>query len=149
MVVCYAIHYDRNNMGLWYEKSSRKSNSSWASDKDNLIAVASCVQVEMARKTYLDTHSEARDSVHKFTLIEYMSRAYLCLAGILPLFWCFVLNGPLCSHVFVTEERASMRQCGSFDFPRPLLSLSGPVLVCAVPFAFVCLLSRPSGRQAI
>lgn len=84
-----------------------------ALDEDNLIAVMSCVQTELARKKVLDIHSKARDSIHKYTQIELsvLCRFLSCwdLAIVLVFCFVFVLNDPLCGHVFVTEEHATMR----------------------------------------
>lgn len=80
----------------------------WASDEDSLILVMFWMQAEIAGKKYLDIHSKARDFMHKYILIEYESCIFLPF-GVLPLFWCFILNDPLCNYVFVTEELSRMR----------------------------------------
>lgn len=102
------------------------------------------------KKNYTDMHSKARDSIRKETLVEFVSYAYFCLLGILPLFWWFVLNGSLCGYVFVTEEHTGTRPHGFSDFSRPLMYfLWTRACLCYCFPVFTCLLSRPPGRQVI
>lgn len=68
----------------------------------------------------------------------------------LAIVWFFVLNDPVCGYIFVTEEHARRRQCGFFDFSRPLIcSLWTSACLCCPFPVFMFLLPRPSGKQVI
>lgn len=74
----------------------------WASDEGNLFVAMVMVrmQAERARKKYLDIHSKARDTVHKYILIEDESYAYFCL-----------LRSCLCSGVFFKGPTLQLCLC--------------------------------------
>lgn len=137
-----------------YKKYSRKRSLIWASGEDALIVMKSCEQAEMAKKkkkkqNYTAIHSKARDSIRKDTSVEFVSYAYFCLLGILPLFWWFVLNDSLCGYVFVTEEHTRMRSHGFSDLRPMIYFLWTCASLCYCFPVFTCLLSRPPGRQVI